>query len=81
MIPDIKVTSPAKPAVDTPKVQASAGSNSAKPLDASVRKADLVPIKKADLAVDPIEMQQKLKKSWKKPTNIWPIPRFSWVFL
>ena len=62
MIPDIKVTSPAKPAVDTPKVQASAGSNSAKPLDATVRKADLVPIKKADLAVDPIEMQQKLKK-------------------
>ena len=62
MIPDIKVTSPAKPAVEPPKVQATAASNGAKPLDASVRKADLVPIKKADLAVDPIEMQQKLKK-------------------
>ena len=62
MIPEIKGTSPAKTAVDTTKVQASVVSNSAKPLDASVRKADLVPIKKADLAVDPIEMQQKLKK-------------------
>jgi len=62
MIPEIKGTSPAKTAVDTTKVQASVASNGAKPVDASVRKADIVQIKKADLAVDPIEMQQKLKK-------------------
>jgi flagellar protein FlaG len=62
MIPEIKGTSPAKPAVDSPKVQVSVASNGVKPVDALVRKADIVPIKKADLAVDPIEMQQKLKK-------------------
>ena len=62
MIPEIKGTSPAKSEVYTPKAQPSVDANVAKPLDALVRKADLVPIKKADLAVDPIEMQQKLKK-------------------
>ena len=62
MIPDIKGTPPAKQEVHTPKVQTSAAANGPKPLDASVRKAEIVQIKKADLAVDPIEMQQKLKK-------------------
>ena len=62
MVSDIKSTPPAKPEVYTPKVQPSVAANAPKPLDAAVRKADLVPIKKADLAVDPIEMQQKLKK-------------------
>ena len=33
-----------------------------KPLDAAVRKAEIVPIKKADIAIDPVEMQQKLKR-------------------
>ncbi len=61
MIPDIKGTPPAKPEVHTPKVQ-TAAPNGPKPLDASVRKAEIVQIKKADLAIDPIEMQQKLKK-------------------
>ena len=62
MIPEIKGTSPAKSEVHTPKAQPSVAANAPKPLDAAVRKADLVPIKKADLAIDPIEMQQKLKK-------------------
>ena len=62
MIPDIKGTPPAKPEVHTPKVQTADAANGPKPLDASVRKAEIVQIKKADLAVDPIEMQQKLKK-------------------
>ena len=62
MTSDIKGTPPAKPEVYTPKVQTSVAANAPKPLDAAVRKADLVPIKKADLAIDPIEMQQKLKK-------------------
>ena len=62
MIPEIKGTSPAKSEVPTPKAQPSVAANVAKPLDALVRKADIVQIKKADLAIDPIEMQQKLKK-------------------
>ena len=62
MIPEIKGTAPAKSEVPTPKAQPSVAANVAKPLDALVRKADIVQIKKADLAIDPIEMQQKLKK-------------------
>jgi len=62
MISNIKGTPPAKPEVSTLKVQASVAANSAKPLDTSVRKPEIVSIKKADLAVDPVEMQEKLKK-------------------
>ena len=62
MISNIKGTPPAKPEVSTLKVQASVVANSAKPLDTSVRKPEIVSIKKADLAVDPVEMQEKLKK-------------------
>ncbi len=62
MISNIKGTSPARPEVSTLKVQASVVANSAKPLDTSVYKPEIVSIKKADLAVDPVEMQQKLKK-------------------
>jgi len=62
MISNIKGTSPAGPEVSTLKVQASVVANSAKPLDTSVHKPEIVSIKKADLAVDPVEMQQKLKK-------------------
>jgi flagellar protein FlaG len=62
MISNIKGTPPAKPEVSTLKVQASVAANSAKPLDTSVHKPEIVAIKKADLAVDPVEMQQKLKK-------------------
>jgi flagellar protein FlaG len=62
MTSDIKGTPPAKPEVSTLKVQASVAANSAKPLDTSVHKPEIVAIKKADLAVDPVEMQQKLKK-------------------
>ena len=62
MISNIKGTPPAKPEVSTLKVQASVAANSLKPLDTSVHKPEIVAIKKADLAVDPVEMQQKLKK-------------------
>ena len=62
MISDIKGTPPAKPEVYTPKVQPSVATNPTKPLDSTVRKAEIVPIKKADIAIDPVEMQQKLKK-------------------
>ncbi len=62
MVSDIKGTPPAKPEVYTPKVQPSVAANTAKPLDSIVRKAEIVPIKKADIAIDPVEMQQKLKK-------------------
>ena len=62
MISDIKGTPPAKPEVYTPKVQPSVAANAVKPLDSTVRKAEIVPIKKADIAIDPVEMQQKLKK-------------------
>ena len=62
MISDIKGTPPAKPELYTPKVQPSVAANAPKPLDAAVRKAEIVPIKKADIAIDPVEMQQKLKR-------------------
>lgn len=62
MISDIKGTPPAKPEVYTPKVQPSVAANAAKSHDSTVRKAEIVPIKKADIAIDPVEMQQKLKK-------------------
>ena len=62
MISNIKGTPPAKPEVSTLKVQASVVANGAKPLDTSVHKPEIVSIKKADLAVDPVEMQKKLKK-------------------
>ncbi|MDP5117665.1 MAG: flagellar protein FlaG [Burkholderiaceae bacterium] len=62
MISDIKGTPPAKPEAYAPKVQPSVAANAPKPLDATVRKAEIVPIKKADIAIDPVEMQQKLKK-------------------
>jgi flagellar protein FlaG len=61
MISDIKGSPLPKPEVSAPKVQlASAGGS--KPSETMVHKADIVQIKKADLAVDPVEMQQKLKK-------------------
>jgi CRISPR/Cas system-associated exonuclease Cas4 (RecB family) len=62
MTSDIKGTSPVKPEVYTPKVQPSVAAYAPKPIDATVRKAEIVPIKKADIAIDPVEMQQKLKK-------------------
>ena len=62
MISNIKGTPPAKPEVSNLKVQASVVANGAKQLDTSVQKPEIVSIKKADLAVDPVEMQQKLKK-------------------
>ena len=62
MISDIKGTPPAKPELYTPKVQPPVAANAPKPLDAAVRKAEIVPIKKADIAIDPVEMQQKLKR-------------------
>ncbi len=60
MISDIKGSPPPKPEVSTPKVQL-VSATGAKPENA-VHKADIVHIKKADIAIDPVEMQQKLKK-------------------
>jgi uncharacterized FlaG/YvyC family protein len=59
MISDIKGTPSHKPEVHTPKPQHSVGPGVGKPI---VPKAEIVPIKKAELVIDPLEMQLKLKK-------------------
>lgn len=62
MISDIKGTPPSKPEVLTPKVPTVSNSVNSKANESPVFKAEIVPIKKAELGIDPIEMQQKLKK-------------------